>query len=66
MSDTGALCVHREFKTENKILTSFYKAQNSLVLVSLKIFLFYIILRPRKALLLQSSSCKSDGSRKIG
>lgn len=39
MGSTGALCVHREFEAENKILTFICKAQNSLELVSWRIFL---------------------------
>lgn len=71
MGDTDILCVHHEFKAENKILTIICKVQNSLELVSWRIFLFfffyfYMILRPMKSLLLFSSSSKRDGSRKMG
>lgn len=40
MGNTGAICVHSEFKAENKILTFLCKTQNSLELVSWRIFLF--------------------------
>lgn len=43
MGDTDILCVHHEFKAENKILTIICKVQNSLELVSWRIFLFFFL-----------------------
>lgn len=44
MGDTDILCVHHEFKAENKILTIICKVQNSLELVSWRIFLFFFFI----------------------